>query len=268
MDNKTKKSKLKKQIINLNKKILQKLNSIKLNAKFALNKLNKKQFSTLATILILSISTLSTSRAITLTISDDKAILGDTKVVEQTLKDINNYVPQVKSDLINLDQDDKKIDYAIKPEITTTESREARDNAEKEKQLAQARRNVYTRNNRSHYNINNAKSAHISSTRSSNTYSYGYCTWYAAQKRPDLPNRLGNGGSWYNRAQRNGISTGKEPRAGAVIVTGESWAGHVGYVESINGNSITISEMNYNGWNRVSTRTISKNSAIVKGYIY
>lgn len=78
----------------------------------------------------------------------------------------------------------------------------------------------------------------------SNTYVKGQCTWYVKSKRPDLPNRLGNGGQWVKNAAARGFSTGKTPRVGAVA----EQPGHVAYVEAVNANgTVKISEMNYNG---------------------
>jgi|TARA_B100001245_G_scaffold112184_1_gene82183 surface antigen len=87
-----------------------------------------------------------------------------------------------------------------------------------------------------------------------NTYYRGYCTWYVKERRPDLPNRLGNGGQWAASAAAQGYATGSTPRAGAVAET----TGHVAYVESVNGNgTITISEMNGPaGFGVVGSRTV------------
>lgn len=86
-----------------------------------------------------------------------------------------------------------------------------------------------------------------------NSYSYGYCTWYAKNKRPDLPNNLGDASTWVARAAAQGISTGSAPRTGAIGQRGN----HVVYVEAVNGDgSVSISEMNHAGWNVVSTRTV------------
>ncbi len=86
-----------------------------------------------------------------------------------------------------------------------------------------------------------------------NTYSPGYCTWYAKSRRPDLPNNLGNANTWVARAAAQGIPTGSAPSAGAIGQQGM----HVVYVESVNGDgTITISEMNHAGWNVVSSRTV------------
>ena len=94
---------------------------------------------------------------------------------------------------------------------------------------------------------------------SGNTYYRGYCTWYAKERRPDLPNMLGNGGQWVANAAARGYATGSTPRAGAIAEI----PGHVMYVESVNGDgTIVISEMNGPaGFGVVGTRTIAANSA-------
>lgn len=96
-----------------------------------------------------------------------------------------------------------------------------------------------------------------------NTYYNGYCTWYAKNRRPDLPNQLGNGGQWVANAAARGYATGSAPRAGAIA----EMPGHVAYVESVNGDgTITISEMNGPaGWGNVGTRTVPANQY---NYIY
>ena len=101
---------------------------------------------------------------------------------------------------------------------------------------------------------------------SGNTYSAGYCTWYVKNRRPDLPNNLGNANTWQSRAAAQGLPTGSTPRAGAVGTTTGGDLGHVVYVESVNGDgSITISEMNYQGLYSMNTRTVSSSSFL---YIY
>lgn len=80
----------------------------------------------------------------------------------------------------------------------------------------------------------------------SNTYDWGYCTWYVKNRRgASLPNMLGNANMWYWNAQRTGLPTGSTPVAGAVGTTTRGSLGHVVYVESVNGDgTIQISEMN------------------------
>ncbi len=97
-------------------------------------------------------------------------------------------------------------------------------------------------------------------------FPYGYCTWYVSQKRY-IP-WGGNAGAWLYNAKSMGYATGKTPRPGAIMVSSESWWGHVAIVESVKGGQITISEMNYRGWGKRSTRTLNASSRVIKGFIY
>lgn len=97
-----------------------------------------------------------------------------------------------------------------------------------------------------------------------NSYDYGYCTYWVAVLRQragnPVPARLGNASSWAIRAAAYGLPTGTTPKVGAAVVTSTRGAGHVAYVTAVNSDgSITISEMNHAGWNRVNTRTLSGN---------
>ena len=95
-----------------------------------------------------------------------------------------------------------------------------------------------------------------------NTYTPGYCTWYAKNMRPDMPNNLGNANTWVYRAAAQGMATGSAPRAGAIGQQGM----HVVYVQSVNGDgTVTVSEMNYKGLYVVSTRTVPASTFM---YIY
>jgi len=100
-----------------------------------------------------------------------------------------------------------------------------------------------------------------------NGYPYGWCTYYVATRR-QVPTSMGNAGRWLSSAKARGMSTGEVPAVGSIIVTNESWAGHVGIVDGVGNGTITITEMNYAGWGRVSSRTISQSSGVIKGYIY
>ncbi len=94
----------------------------------------------------------------------------------------------------------------------------------------------------------------VQASSSGNTYAPGYCTWYAKNRRPDLPNRMGNAISWVSSAAAQGFATGSTPQSGAIGQQGN----HVVYVESVNGDgTITVSEMNYKGLYIVSSRTVS-----------
>ncbi len=89
---------------------------------------------------------------------------------------------------------------------------------------------------------------------SGNTYYQGYCTWYAKERRPDLPNMLGNGGQWTANAAARGFNTGSTARAGAIAET----PGHVMYVEKVYGDgTMLISEMNGSaGFGNVGSRRV------------
>lgn len=88
-----------------------------------------------------------------------------------------------------------------------------------------------------------------------NTYPYGWCTWYAKDRRPDIPNQLGNADAWYEGAAAQGYSVGLTPKAGAVgVAIGYM---HVVYIEKVKGNQVYVSEMNYEGFGVVSSRWTS-----------
>lgn len=108
--------------------------------------------------------------------------------------------------------------------------------------------------------------AQVSYSSAGNTYAPGNCTWYVKNRRPDLPNSLGNANTWYSRAAALGMAVGSSPRAGAVGATTAGSLGHVVYVEAVNGDgSITISEMNFAGEYSQRTRTASASEFM---YIY
>lgn len=97
-----------------------------------------------------------------------------------------------------------------------------------------------------------------------NSYTRGYCTWYAAS-RIGVPNNWGNANTWDNYARSSGWTVSSVPVVGAVAQTDRmSWWGHVAVVEEISqdGTQIRYSDMNgvagygrvgYSGW--VSTST-------------
>lgn len=99
----------------------------------------------------------------------------------------------------------------------------------------------------------------------SNGYDFGWCTWYAANRRAQIgrpvPSNLGNAYSWYERARALGLPVGLSPAVGAVAVSSSN---HVSIVEVVNADgSFWVSEMNSRGqvsmtdptpaggWNRI-----------------
>lgn len=93
-----------------------------------------------------------------------------------------------------------------------------------------------------------------------NGYAYGYCTYYVASRR-GVPGNWGDAVSWYGNAAASGYGVGSTPAPGAIAWTGAGYYGHVAYVESVSGNMVTVSEMNFNGnWGRVTSRTVPASS--------
>lgn len=206
--------------------------------------------------------------------NSNHAILnGNSETIINAIKSIDKYTPIMneKTEFLTKNNKDDSISFLQKPEIVTTKTRDEIDAEKKQeqKELAQKNRTVVAREKT--VRITDQSNAQIISQpqpRVNNGYWYGFCTWYAAEKRPDVPNHWGNAKSWLSSAQRDGRSTGRDPQVGAIMVTSESWAGHVAYVESIDGNQVTVSEMNYKGWSRISTRTLDINDRVIRGYIY
>lgn len=94
-----------------------------------------------------------------------------------------------------------------------------------------------------------------------NLYAYGNCTYYAFDRRAQLGRSIGslwgNANNWNYAAKSAGFKVDKTPEVGAIFQTAAGPYGHVGVVESLNPNgTITVSEMNYAGFNVKSTRTI------------
>lgn len=108
---------------------------------------------------------------------------------------------------------------------------------------------------------------------SANGYPYGYCTFYVATKRNDLPSRLGNARDWLKNARALGLSVCEgnicQPKKGAVIsLKGSHALGHVALVEKVEGDTILISEMNFKKWGEISQRKIKIGDSSIEGYIY
>jgi len=108
-----------------------------------------------------------------------------------------------------------------------------------------------------------------------NGYVRGYCTWYAYNRRAELGRPIGgnwgNATTWASFARADGFEVNKTPRAGAVFQQGGGWSGmgHVGVVERVNDDgSIYVSEMNYAGYNKISSRTIPASQVGSYNYIH
>jgi LysM repeat protein len=100
-------------------------------------------------------------------------------------------------------------------------------------------------------------------------FSPGWCTYYVATKR-NVTWR-GDAGFWYQNAAAAGYPVGSKPKAGAIMVTWESYLGHVAYVDSVNADgSWNVSEMNFIAFGVISTRTIKPGQlgSRLVGFIY
>lgn len=100
-----------------------------------------------------------------------------------------------------------------------------------------------------------------------NTFPEGFCTFYVAKKM--LIKFGGDAKYWLTNAKKAGYKTGSAPIRGSAVVTTEHpvW-GHVAYVEQVKGDSIVVSEMNYDQFNKTNFREIPLDSPVIRGYIY
>jgi surface antigen len=109
---------------------------------------------------------------------------------------------------------------------------------------------------------------------SGDTYEWGNCTYWAYAERlwanNPIPTSWGNANTWDDRAIADSYVVDHTPSIGAVFQTDIGSLGHVAYVSSIDSNNgdWTITEMNYEGLNIVSTRTFNANSAVYYNFIH
>lgn len=90
-----------------------------------------------------------------------------------------------------------------------------------------------------------------------NGYDFGNCTWYVASQ-VNVPSNWGNANTWAYYARLSGWNVNSRPAAGAIAQTSAGYFGHVALVKSVNKNgTLTISEMNFAGFDVVDTRTVS-----------
>ncbi len=94
----------------------------------------------------------------------------------------------------------------------------------------------------------------------------GHCTSYVASRR-----RItfrGDAKRWPTNAVAAGYRLSETPVVGAVMVTRESRYGHVAYVERVNADgTFLVSEMNYLGRYKISTRTLGDSDPRIVTFI-
>jgi len=99
----------------------------------------------------------------------------------------------------------------------------------------------------------------------------GQCTQWVKEKIPALRGLvMGNGGQYLVNGRKYGFKTGSTAVAGSAVVTNENGrVGHVAYVAAVYDNgTMLVSDMNYVGPFIVSTRVISVNDRVIKGFLY
>jgi surface antigen len=111
-------------------------------------------------------------------------------------------------------------------------------------------------------------------TYAQSSYTPGQCTWYVAGTNSWIPPGLGNAAQWLTNAPAKGLRVGKTPAPGAVAVLepgtpglNVSVDGHVMDVISVNGDSVTVRDMNWN-YKPFQTTTHTLAASSISGYIY
>jgi len=97
-------------------------------------------------------------------------------------------------------------------------------------------------------------------------FARGQCTDYVARKAKVT--WFGNANRWITNAKAQGYVVDKNPVVGSILVTAESRWGHVTYIESVQGTTVTISEWNYRGKYVTTYRTFDISDPIIKGIIH
>ena len=169
------------------------------------------------------------------------------ETIQTQIKEDNVSGNQLSSYILHNDSDDNRVVIIPGDSLWQVEERN-RLNAER--QAREQRKILATK---SYTTYRNSQTSY-----EENPYPYGWCTWYVAQKK-NIHTSFGDARYWPVNS--------KEPQAGAVVVTYESWRGHVAYVEAVEGDKVVVSEMNYIGWGKTNTRVIDKNSRFIKGYL-
>ena len=106
---------------------------------------------------------------------------------------------------------------------------------------------------------------------SGNRYALGNCTWYAYERRAAMGRPIGslwgNATNWAASARAAGFTVNKTPAPGAVFQYGGGY-GHVGIVDSVDGEYLYVTDMNYAGYNVVTSRKIPLSSTGHYSYIH
>ena len=100
-----------------------------------------------------------------------------------------------------------------------------------------------------------------------NHFYFGNCTWYVANI-VYIP-WFGNANQWFANARPYGYAEGYTPRVNSIMVTDESYYGHVAWVTAVYPDgSWQVTEMNYIGFDEVDSRHIYPGQVPLIGFIY
>ena len=106
---------------------------------------------------------------------------------------------------------------------------------------------------------------------SGNRYALGNCTWYAYERRAAIGRPVGslwgNATNWAVSARAAGFTVNGTPAPGAVFQYGGGY-GHVGIVDSVDGEYLYVTDMNYAGYNVITSRKIPLSSTGHYTYIH
>ncbi len=99
-----------------------------------------------------------------------------------------------------------------------------------------------------------------------NTYDYGYCTFWAAGRREEvglpIPNNWHDAHDWDDGAILAGYTVDHTPGLYAIMQTDAGDLGHVAFVEEVYPDGgWKVSEMNVLGWDILSSRTFKPEQA-------
>jgi len=98
----------------------------------------------------------------------------------------------------------------------------------------------------------------------SSPYPAGQCTWLASTMKGNIPS-WGNANSWDDGARASGKTVSPVPVVGSVAQTDRGYYGHVAVVVGVQGDTITITEGNYDYNGSIRTHTVPTSSYV---YIY
>lgn len=106
-----------------------------------------------------------------------------------------------------------------------------------------------------------------------NTYIYGFCTFWTAQRRIEIgkpiPNNWGDAHTWDDGARKAGYTVDHTPAKYAIMQTDAGKLGHVAFVEEVGPDgSWKVSEMNVKGWDILSDRTFKPQQAKEYNFIH